>query len=176
MKLIEAMKQVKSLHTKAEDLRKKVCQHSAYLSVETPVYKEQAKQVAEWLQAHESIMQEIGALQVRIAKTNLATEVTITLGGKQVIKSITEWIVRRGNGREKNGTAMFDFLAWSQLTDRNLKEGNIASSQGSAPTEVKIVRCYDPLVRDEKLAVYRVEATTIDAALEVTNAVTDLLE
>ena len=94
MKLIEAMKQVKSLLVKADDLRKKIGQHSAILSIETPVYESQDKQVSDWLQAHGDIMQEIGSLQVRIAKTNLATQVTIKLGEKNVLKCITEWIAR----------------------------------------------------------------------------------
>jgi len=175
MKLIEAMKQVKDLLVKADDLRKKIANHSAYLSLETPVYKDQTEQVRQWLQAHEDIMQKIGELQVRIARTNLATNVTIELGGVVVTKCITEWIVRRGNGKEKNGTAALDLQAFKQLTDRNLREGSVPSTLNAEPTKVTIVRCYSPEQRDIKLELYRSEPHLIDSTLEVINATTELL-
>lgn len=176
MKLIEAMKQVKSLLVKADDIRKKIAQHSAILSIETPVYEAQEKQVAEWLQSHESIMQEIGSLQVRIAKTNLATQVTIKLGEKNVVKCVTEWIARRGNGEKKHGLSSLDHAAWSGLTDRGLREQMVKPTPESAVTQVTIKRFYKPEERDSKIEVYRSEPSLIDATLEVTNAVTDLLD
>ena len=42
-------------------------------------------------------------------------------------------------------------------------------------TEVRVRRYYDPAQRDEKLELYRSEPSTIDATLEVSNAVTDLI-
>ena len=42
--------------------------------------------------------------------------------------------------------------------------------------EVKIVRCYDPTTRDTKIELYRSEPVLIDSQLEITNAVTDLIE
>lgn len=176
MKLIEAMKQVKDLLIKADDLRKKIANHSAILSLETPVYENQAEQIKKWLQAHEDIMQLIGSLQVLIAKTNLNTHVTINFGNDvQVTKSITEWIVRRGKGTDKNGTAMMDMKAWAALTDRNLREGSVPSSSGGEATKVTIRRFYSPEDRDKKVEMYRSEPHLIDSTLEVINAVTDLL-
>lgn len=176
MKLIEAMKQVKDLLVKADDLRKKINGHSAHLSLETPVYKDQRAQVEAWLQAHEDITQKIAELQVSIARTNLTTSVTIAIGEKQVTKTITEWIVRRGNGKNKQGTALLDYAAWQQVSDRGLREGSVPSSQGNEPTKVTIVRCYNPELRDKKLELYRSEPSLIDGALEVANAITDLVE
>lgn len=170
MKLIQGMKLIKELTIKADDLRKKVSAHSAHLNIETAVYKEQPKQVAEWLQAHEDIMQKIGQLRVAIAKTNLATPVTMNVGGKNVTKSITEWIVRR------TLTAPMDALAWQGLTDRNLKEQDLKPTPDSAVTQVRIVRCYDPKQRDTMIAIYRDEPGLIDRTLEVVNATTDLIE
>lgn len=170
MKLIEAMKLAKELQVKADDLRKKVASHSANLNIETPVYKEQAKQVRAWLQAHEDIMQEIGRLRVAIARTNLATSVTMKVGANNVTKTITEWIVRR------TLTSGFDMVAWGNLTDRNLKEQDLKTAPDSAVTQVRIVRWFDPKERDEKVTTFRDEPGLIDRTLEVVNATTDLIE
>jgi len=169
MKIIEAMKQIKDLQRKAEDLRQKVGNHSADLDYETPLYENQKLQVAEWLQAHSDIMKEILRLRVAIQRTNILTEVTITLSGKDVTKSIAEWIHRRRDlaGYEQN--------AWGRLTDRNLREGTITQSTGQLK-EVKIRRYFDPLVRDRKIEEFRSEPHQIDSTLEVVNAVTNLIE
>lgn len=169
MKIIEGLKGIKELQRKAEDLRKKVRDYSAHLSNETPVYQNQKQQVSEWLQAHSDILREILSLRIRIQKTNLATPVTIEVGGVQVTKSIAEWIHRRKDlaGLEEQG--------WKGLTDRGLRETSIRESTGQV-TEIKIVRCYEPKERDNKLDVYSNEPSLIDGKLEVVNAVTDLLE
>lgn len=169
MKIIEALKLSKELLVKADDLRKKIAAHSAHLSIETAVYKEQPKQIQAWLKAHEDLMQEIGHLRVGIAKTNLATNVTIRVGGSNVTKCITEWIVRRKD------TAPMDAQAWAGLTDRGLKEQDLKPTADSAVTQIRIVRCYDPSQRDEKMAVYRDEPGLIDRTLEVVNATTELV-
>ena len=169
MKIIEALKGMKDLQRKAEDLRTKIGKHSAYLSTEHPVYDNQKQQVAEWLQAHSDILKEILSLKVRIQKTNLATPVTIELGGKQVVKNISEWVIRR---RE---LAQYDLSAWKMLTDRGLTEGKIKQSNGEY-VDVKIVRCYEPKERDNNLDLYSSEPSIIDGKLEIVNAVTDLVE
>lgn len=169
MKLIEALKQTKDLVRKAEDLATKVGQHSAHMNYETPVYPEQKKQVREWVQAHSDIMKEILHLYISIQKTNLVTPVTIELGGKQVTKSIAEWVHRR------RGLATREARCWQKLTDRSLKEGQVKDSQGQA-IEARIIRCYDPQERDTMVALYESEPSIVDAKLEVVNAVTDLIE
>jgi len=169
MKLIEALKQIKDLKRKADDLQDKVAKHSAYLSIETPVYPDQKTQVHEWIQAHSDILKEILRLRVAIQKTNLLTPVTIDLGEKTITKSIAEWIHRRRD------LALLEAQMWTKLTDRGLKEGTIKQSTDQL-IEVKIVRCYDPKERDSALALYQSEPHVIDAKLEVINAVTDLME
>lgn len=169
MKIIEALKKTKVLQEKADDLREKIAKHSAYLNIETPVYKEQEAQVKEWIQAHSDVLKEIMRLRIAIQKTNLETQVTIELGDKAVTKSIAEWIHRRRD------LANEELKAWKGLTDRNLKEGTIRQSTDQT-VEVHIVRCYDPKVRDEKIELFTMEPTIIDSRLEVVNAVTDLIE
>jgi len=172
MKLIEAMKQIKTLTAKAEDLRKKVQQYCADLDFETPTYgtaEEQRETVRGWIQAHSDVVKEILRLRVAIQRTNLQSNVAITLGDKAVTKSIAEWIHRRRD------LAALDFESWKMLTDRGLKEGNIQTTAGGSK-EIRIRRYYTPAERDKNLELYRAEPTTIDATLEVANAITELVE
>lgn len=170
MKLIEGMKKIKDLQRKAEDIRGKIALNSAHLSYESPMYGDRQKdQVSEWLQAHSDLLKEILSLRLRIQKTNILTPVTINLGGVNVTKSVAEWIHRRRD------LAKFDMEAWAKLTDRGLREGSSKNSQGQE-IEVKIIRNFDPRARDAKLELYRSEPSTVDATLEVTNAITDLME
>ena len=169
MKLIQAMKQIKDLQRKAEDLRTKVGQHCADLNFETPLYPDQKQQIREWIQAHSDLLKEILRLRVAIQKTNLETDVTIELDGKQVTKSLAAWIHRRRD------LAKLDADMWGKLGDRGLKEGSMQTTQG-VTTDVKIRRYFDPVERDKMLNAYRSEPLTIDSTLEVINAVTDLIE
>lgn len=170
MKLIEAMKRVKSNKEKIADLQQKIGTHCANLSHETPVYgTETGNKIKEWLQSCTDLSQENVRLLLAIQRTNLVTPVTITLETKTVTKMIAEWVWRR---REY---AKMDMLTWSQLTDRGLKEG-VANTSTGQPFELKIVRHYDPATRDNQLVMFKGEPHEIDAALEIINAVTDLVE
>ena len=172
MKLIEAMKQIKELKIKAEDLRNKVKQHSADLDFETPVYKDQARQVKEWIQSHSDVLKEILKLRIMVQRTNLATDVDIQLNGKAVRKTIAEWIHRRRDLANEE-TSM-----WLSLTDKGLKEGNVlpSTTPGLPPTPVRLRRYYDPAERDKNIEIYRTEPGVIDRTLEVVNATTDVIE
>lgn len=170
MKLIQAMKKLKDLAIKAEDLRKKVGQHCADLSLETPLYPDTRAKVSEWLQGHEDLLKEILRLRVAIQKTNIATNVAIELDGKQVTKSIAEWIHRRRD------LAKLSMEAWMKLNDRGLKEQSVQTAQNGPVTEIKIRRYFDPAERDRRVELFRSEPSVIDATLEVVNATTDLME
>ncbi len=170
MKIIEAMKRIKANKEKVADLQNKIASVCANLSHETPLYGGETRQkVDEWAQSCVDISQENIRLLTAIQRTNLATAATIELGGKPVTKTLAEWVWRR---REY---AALDFQTWAKLTDRGLKEGFMQSSTGT-PVEVKIVRHFDPVKRDEMIAMFRSEPHQIDAALEVVNAVTELVE
>ena len=170
MKLIEAMKAVKNNKIKIADLQQKIAQHCANLNFETQLYGTNTpEQIKSWIQSCIDLSQDNVKLLTAITKTNLATAVTINLGGKAVTKNISEWIWRR---REY---ATLDLQTWSRLTDKNLKEGITQSSTGEK-MEIKIIRHYDPVIRDQMIAMYKNEPHEIDSILEVINAVTDLLE
>jgi hypothetical protein len=169
MKLIQAMKQIKDLQIKADDLKKKAATYCAIQNVETPLYgTEQSAKIKEWIQGYSDIVKEILRLRVAIQRTNLNTNVTIELGGIQVTKSIAEWIHRRRD------LAKMEQDVWLALTDRGLKEGLMLNSQ-QEKVEVKIVRFYDAAERDRKSELYRSEPSIIDSTLETVNAVTDLI-
>lgn len=171
MKLIEAMKLIKQLQVKAEDLRNKVKQHCSDLDFETPLYPDQKRQVREWIQAHSDVLKLILKLRVAIQRTNCSTLVKIDIGGKRVEKTIAEWIHRRRD------LANSELLMWQGLGDRNLKEGTMPSTvQGGAPTQIRIRRYFDPIERDSNIDIFRSEPTVIDSALEVVNATTDVIE
>jgi hypothetical protein len=170
MKIIEAMKAVKANKEKITDLSKRIAQSSANLSNETPLYGDDtATKITGWLQSIHDTGAENVRLLTAIARTNMNTSVTITLGGVNISKTIAEWVWRR---REY---ADLDRMAWQTLSDRQLRETRQVNSQGQA-VDIKIVRHFDPAVRDNKIDLYRQEPHLIDAALEVVNATTDLIE
>lgn len=163
------IERILALAEKAEDLRAKIGQYSADLSFETPLYPDTKATVDGWLQSHHDITKEIMRLRIAIQRTNLATLVPIDLDGISVTKSIAEWIHRRRD------LAKLEESAWAKLTDRNLKEGQANNSTGQ-PVTITIRRYYDPKKRDAMVSSFKSEPHKIDATLEVTNAVTDLIE
>lgn len=169
MKVVEAMKRVKLNKQKIADLQAKLKQVCANLSHETPLYPDTSQKVREWLQSCRDLSQENVRLLCAIARTNLATSATICVGGQPVTKTVAEWVWRR---REY---ANLDLATWSCLTDRGLKEGQSNSTTG-VPFEIKIIRHYDPAKRDEMVAMFKAESYEINSALEVVNAITDLIE
>lgn len=170
MKLIQAMKKLKDLNGKAEDLRTKVSQFCADLTMETPTYADQRSKVSEWIQAHSDVLKEILRLRVAIQRTNLATPVSIEIDGKTITKSLAEWVHRRRD------LAKLEMDIWSKLGDRGLKEQNIQTTPGGPVTEIRIRRYFDPQERDRSKEIYRTEPSVIDGTLEVVNATTDLIE
>lgn len=178
MKLIEGLKEIERLKKKLDDLRNKVGEHCAHSSLKQPEYgNDQQKMVDKWIQSYHDTVQRILDLRIAIAQTNLNTDVTIELGGKQVTKSIAEWIHRR---RE---LANLDANLYRTLNDKHVNVGKIRTvnpSMGAMQTDdndevdVTSVRYYDPEVRDTKLELYDSEPSIIDGKLEIVNAVTDI--
>lgn len=169
MKIIEALKQTKDLQRKADDLKQLVKENCALSNMDTPKYSDQARQIREWVQSHTDIIKEISRLRVAIQKTNIMTDVTIELDGKQVTKSIAAWIHRR---RDLAGE---DLSMWNCLTDRGIREG-IGKTPTGEEYKVSIVRFYDPGTRDTMRGQLASEPSLIDAKLEIVNAITDLIE
>lgn len=176
MTIIEAMKEIKNLKRKCNDLRTKVRKHSAHLNVEGRTgeteYDDPEKMVDKWVNQHHDYLKRILELRARIQKTNINTDVTVEVGGKKITRTISEWIYRRRD------LADLDAAMQKSLTDRGLQEGKLDQGRGTdrEPLDIEIVRNYDPEQRDKKIEEYSSEPLLIDSRLEVINATTELLE
>jgi hypothetical protein len=169
MKAIEALKQLKYLVKKADDLQTKIGANSADMEFDQPLAPDMKAKVSEWLQAHTDICREIGRLRYRLQKTNVMTSLTINLNGVDVTKSMFEWIQRRKD------LAKMELRAWEKLTDRNLRDGQYQQTNGQTSI-MKMRRYYDPQEKERKINLLTGEPVQIDAALEIANCSTDLLE
>ena len=174
MKLIEALKKIKDLQRKAEDIRGKIGENCADRDTDTPAYgtpEAQTKQVGEWLQSHSDILKEILKLRISIQQTNLLTEVSVEVtDGNYVGKSIAAWIHRRKD------LAKMEAAAWSTLTGKGLQPQPYRTSATSEEVKIANIRkYYNQKERDEKVEAFTSEPSRIDAALEIANAVTELV-
>lgn len=179
MKLIEAMKKVKAEGAAVIELSARIKKNSALTNLENPEYgTEQAAKVSEWVQGARDRLFEIERLRVCLQYTNVMTKVSIELpGGNTVTKTIAGWLQRRGVGAHtEQGLAAQERAVWANLTDRGLRDGQIMNAAKDKPIDVKVVRFFDPNERDKNLDNLLREASVIDAALEIVNATTDLIE
>lgn len=173
MKIIEAMRQSKDNLVKISDLQKKIAQNSANLDASPTEYGDGTKaQVASWVQSCIDLTQANVHLGVAIQRTNLATSVTLSIGGNDVTKTIAEWVLRR------RIYASIDQTTWSTLTNKNLQPMNYhVDVDGQKQIKVSnVVLNYSPTDRDNAIAMYRSEPSLINSALEIVNATTDLIE
>lgn len=169
MKIIEGLKEIKRLEEKVADLEQKISKYCADLDFETPTYPDQKGQVNGWLQSiHDSLKSGMD-IRIRIQRTNLSTQVPVELGGKSVIHSIAEWIIRR------RLYAAQELRGWNVLSHKGLKEGTGKTSAG-ADMAVKVRLYFDPIERDKNVEIFRGEPGIIDRTLEVINATTDIVE
>lgn len=169
MKIIEALKQIKYLTKKCEDIQQKLAIHSADMEYENPPFPDMKAKVSEWVQSHGDIVKEIGKLKFRVQKTNVLTSVSVPLDGITVTKTIYEWIQRRKD------LSKLELNAWEKLTDRNLKDQNYQQTTGQQSL-LKMRRYYDPSEKEKRVLQLKAEPVCIDTVLEITNCTTDLLE
>ncbi len=171
--IVEALKMKKRLTRKLEDLRGKIRDNCAQMDNEKPVYgsiEDQRKIVQGWIQSHRDLVKKLEELSILIQKTNLATFVEISLGGKAVKKTIAQWILRRLQ------FASQDEALYKVLTDRRLQDATGFAPDGKTKVDYKVVRYFDPVERDKFVDIYRHEPSMIDSKLEVVNATTNLVE
>ncbi len=169
LKLIEGMKALKRLTQKVHDLAEKIKANCALLEDEKPPYPDQTGTVAGWRQSAVDTLAEIARLRMAITRTNLATAVPIDFGGTIVTKPIAYWVARR---RELCG---LETTIYRALSDRGLKPRAYQKDGTGEIGVYQIVRFFDPAARDKRLEILRDEPGLIDAALEMANAMTDLI-
>lgn len=171
MKLIEALKEVKANKQKVADLQTLIAKNSAHLNIHSPEYEDPKTKVAEWVQSCVDLSKRNIHLLLAIQKTNLQTIVSIKLGDNTITAQIAYWVWR---AREYAKT---DFDTYSKLTDKGLQDGKFRTGNDATSTvDVKLIRNYDPAQRDKMLMIYKGEKAAIDSALEVANAITELVE
>lgn len=171
--IVEAMKMKKRLNKKLEDLREKIKENCVHYDNEKPVYgttEQQQKAVEGWVQAHRDIVKKIEEVTISIQKTNLSTEVEISLGGNAVKKSIAQWILRRQT------LATAEAACYATLQDRGLRDRETVMSDGKTKQTIHLVRYYNPVERDRMVDMHKHEPSFIDAKLEVINATTQLVD
>ena len=175
MKIIEALNEIKQNKVKVADLQILIAKHCAHLDIATPEYGDQVKdKIREWVQSCEDISKRNIELLLAIQATNLATSMTVKIGDKTITKPIAYWVWR------KREYAAADFKTWTLLTDKGLQDQKfrIPGSATNEVKEVKLIRNFDPALRDKMLAEYKLEADkagAIDTALSIVTATTDLI-
>lgn len=172
MKIIEALKKVKSNRVKMTDLIGLISANSAHMesASKSLPYANPSEKVKEWLQSVADLEKDNARLLTRIQRTNLNTQVTIEMpNGVSVTKSIAEWIVRRREG------IAIEVNAYTHLYAGNLKQSASKDSEGNIIID-NVVRNYDQEKRDIRLSHLNEERSLIDGTLEIINAVTDLEE
>lgn len=175
MKIIEALKKIKDLKRKADDIKNKIAQNSADLDTETPNYgtvEKQKAQIEEWIQAHSDILKEILKLKIAIQKTNLATTIAVVAveGKNPITKSMAEWVIRRRD------LAPEEASVWQHLTNKRLQPITYKKPTDTEASIANVRKYYNQAHRDRQLEIYTSEPSKIDAALEIANATTDLIE
>lgn len=169
MKIIEALKKIKYLTTKAADYRQKISLYSADMDFDQPPFPDMKGKVSELLQGHSDIIKEICNLKHRVQKTNCLHNLSIELNGNVVVKTLYEWIQRR---RELSA---LELSAWNGLTDKGLSDKQYQQTTGAVGL-IKMRRYYDPAEKAKKIDQLKYEPVAIDAALEMANCTVDLLE
>ena len=173
MKIIEAMKKIKYLIQKIDDLKGKIQSNCCEYDNNELLYGSEDKQkakISEWIQSCEDSTKEVLRLRFAIQKTNVKTELTIEIGGKFVMKTICEWIHRRRD------LSKMDFDVWNCLGDRGNKKHIGYMDKKGEEFVAKLKMYFDPEQRDVKKDLYKQEPSLIDGSLEVKNAITDLIE
>lgn len=172
MKLIEALKGIKDLQRKADDLVTLVAENCAISTLVSPKYGlDQQSTIDGWIQSHKDLLKEIARLRLAIQRTNLVTDVTIELNGIAVTKPISYWIQRRQE------LAGLELKMWNHLTDRGIKEGEyVQRGSSDDPIKVNIIRYFSPAKKDKMRDALQSEPHIIDSKLEIVNAITDLVE
>jgi hypothetical protein len=171
MKIIEALKNLKTIQKRMEKNCQQIREYCAYVSVETPVFETQEKQRAEvdaLIQSNIDLEVEYLRLKKAIETTNLA--VTVTIG--TLTHTITELIsIKRVVGKFR--TATYSALT-PQLALQRLQQ-IYNQSKGVDPTNpAKVIVVFEEKMRNQKIREWEDFLAQIDGRLEVVNAETDL--
>jgi hypothetical protein len=169
MKVIEALKNLKTIQKRMEKNCQEITQYCAYVSTETPAFETEDKQrgeVQSRIQANLDLEEEYLRLKRAIEATNLAVKVTI---GTRTF-TITELIsIKRVLG--KFHTATYSALNPNAVMQR-LNEVFRKGIDGTNPA--KVIVLYKEEDKNRNLRDWEDFMSQIDGKLEVLNAETEL--
>lgn len=177
MKLIEALKNTKTIEKRIEKNCELIRQYAAWVSVETPAFETEERQrqeVASLVQANLDLEKEFLRLKVAIETTNLATRVAI--GAQEY--SIAELNVLRGNRKTGlKGSGQFRLGTYSALSGQLAAQRmqQIFSKGIDAANPPRVITAYAEADKNKALREWDELLSQIDGRLEVVNAETELL-
>lgn len=183
MKLIEALKNLKTIDKRIAKNCEQIQQYAAWVSTETPVFETEEKQraeVAALVQSNLDLSSEHLRLTRAIAFTNLNTSVTIH--GHTF--TITEIIALNGKVTPDNygkkskqpGAARFRFNTYAALSGAAAAQRMQSIYKGGidAANPPKVILAYSEADKQKSLREWDEFVSQIDGRLEVVNAETEL--
>lgn len=180
MKLIEAMKNLKTIEKRIQKNCEEISQYAAWVSVETPAFGTEDKQrqeVASRIQANLDLEKEYLHLKMSIEFTNLSTKVTIG----DLTYTISSLITLKGktakDGRKLDGVAAFRTRTYLALNGMAASQRlqSIFSKGIDGANPPKLVCAYLEADKNKALREWEEFTSAIDGRLEVVNAETELL-
>ena len=168
MKIIEALKELPVLEKRIAKQSQQIADYAGLSSQEESPFgtrEEHLKRVTALVQSNFDLAARYAKLKRALAVTNA----TVKVGIAGETKTIAEWIVFK----DKTGDQLKFTLNALNLdrVQRRLRDTPVDITQG-----VKIERMYNEDEKNALLEAVRAQEDGIDAALEITNATTDLLE
>lgn len=171
MKLIEALKNLKTIEKRIQKGCEQITEYVAYVSVETPAFETQEKQTEQvhgLIQGNIDLAAEYLKLKTAIEFTNLNTQVTIGTRTHSISELIT---LRRTSGK-------FNLQTYSAIHPEKAKKRLSEFMQrngGMNPIEpAKLIICYKEEDKLKKANEWQEFLSMIDGKLEVVNAETEL--
>lgn len=177
MKLIEALKNLKTIEKRVDKNCEQIRQYAAYVSVEQPAFETEERQrqeVQSLVQANLDLEKEYIRLKKSIEHTNLTTKVTI--GSKEY--TISELITIKGATKGKQGAGRFRTNTYNALHPQAALQRlqQVFSQRGGVdPTNpAKVIPLYKEEEKNKQLREWDEFLSQIEGKLEVVNAETDL--
>ncbi len=171
MKLIEALKNLKTIEKRIQKGCEQISEYFAYVSVETPHFETQEKQteqVHSLIQGNLDLAKEYLKLKSAIEHTNLTTKVTIGHRTHTINELIT---LRRVSGK-------FTLMTYGAINPNGAKtrlQQFYNKSGGVNPIEpARIIVCYKEEDKNKHQQEWTDFLAQIDGKLEVVNAETEL--
>lgn len=179
MKLIEAMKNLKTIEKRIEKNCTLIREYCALISSETLQFgteEKQRQEVQSFIQANLDLEKEYLRLKIAIDTTNLNTSVTL----KDKSYTIAELVVIKGrktpDGRKLSGIADFRAKTYHSLSGQPAAQriSNVYRAGIDAQNPPKVVLFYDEAEKNKAISDWDEFVSAIDGKLEVVNAETEL--